>query len=147
MSKQYRLRPTALVAVGILFVFAGCAKPIPIVRGTVSIDGTPLSNGSVTFESTDGVSPTVGTTITDGAFEVPTTSQITPGKMKVTIRGSMKTGKQVQAAPPAPKGLMIDELVYYPTLGGQPDVREAEIVEGENDLKFDIPAKAFTKSK
>ncbi|MCE9566299.1 MAG: DUF2460 domain-containing protein [Planctomycetes bacterium] len=148
MSKMCGLRPITLGAVGFLVItVAGCGKPVPIVRGTVAVDGVPLSSGSVTFESVDGSTPSVGTTITDGSFDVPVSSQITPGKKKVTIRGSMKTGKQVQAAPPAPKGVMVDDLIFYPPPGGKPEVREADINEGENDLRFDLTAKSFEKPK
>jgi len=101
----------------------------------------------VTFESLDGASPTIGTKITDGTFDIPVSSNITAGKKKVTIRGSMKTGKQVQASPPAPKGVMVDDLIFYPPPGGQPEVREAEVVDGDNELKFDLAAKSFVKPK
>jgi hypothetical protein len=148
MGITNRLRSVALRAVGLLVVtMAGCGKPVPIVRGTVSVDGVPLSSGSVTFESLDGASPSVGTTITDGTFEVPVSSNITPGKKRVTIRGSMKTGKQVQATPPAPRGVMVDDLIYYPPPGGQPEVRDAEVNEGDNELRFELTAKQPGKVK
>lgn len=131
----------------LIFSLTGCGNGAAVVRGTVTVDGTPMSDGSVTFEPADGDGPSVGTGVTDGQFELPATSRMKPGVKKVTIRGSIKTGKKVQAAPPAPAGIMVDDLKFYPPPGGQPEVREAEVKEGENELRFDLKAKPAEKPK
>ena len=139
--------PLAVVGAFVMFVLAGCGPRPAVVRGTVSVDGVALSGGSLTFEPVDGVGPSVGTEITDGRFELPATSKMLPGKKKVVVRGSIKTGKQVQAAPPAPPGVMVDDLKFYPSPGGQPGTQEVEVKEGENELRIDLTEKQPEKLK
>jgi hypothetical protein len=57
-------------------VCVGCDRPGPpvgMVRGTVTLDGTPLPDGQVTFFSIDDTKPPAGGPISDGriAVEVP----------------------------------------------------------------------------
>lgn len=137
----------AVGGVFVLLVLPGCGGGPAVVRGTVTVDGTPLSSGSLTFEPADGVGPSVGTEITDGQFELPAASKMTPGKKKVVVRGSIKSGKKVQAAPPAPPGIMVDDLRFYPAPGGQPETKEVEVKEGENDLRIELTEKKSEKSK
>ncbi len=148
MVGQFRVKQiTATFGACLLISLTGCGNGAAVVRGTVAVDGVALSDGSVTFEPVDGEGPSVGTGVTDGQFELPATSRMKPGVKKVTIRGSIKTGRKVQAAPPAPPGIMVDDLKFYPPPGGQPEVREAEVKEGENELRFDLRAKSAEKSR
>jgi hypothetical protein len=127
-----------------LVLLAGCGGPTAVVRGKVTIDGSPASDGSVNFEPADGVGPTVGAKVTDGIYEITSAQKMLPGKKKVVVRASSKTGKQVPAGPPSPPGTMMDELLFHPRAGAQPDIREVEIKDGENEFDvalISIPAK------
>jgi hypothetical protein len=137
----------AVVGVFAIFTITGCGPPPAVVRGTVGVNGAALSSGSITFEPADGVGPSVGTEITDGRFELPATSRMQPGKKRVVVRGSIKTGKQVPAAPPAPAGVMVDDLKFYPSPGGQPETREVEVKEGVNELRIELTDKGAEKPK
>jgi len=149
MDNHYLLPLSYRTVIALLLVFSviGCGDGTAVVRGTVAVNGEPMSDGSVTFEPADGNGRSVGTQITDGRFEVPAGSRMTPGNKKVTIRGSIKTGKQVPAAPPAPPGVMVDDLKFYPPPGGQPEIKEAEVKEGDNELRFELTAKQPGKAK
>lgn len=129
-----------VVASGVL-TLAGCGgEPTAAVSGIVTVGGKPLSEGSIHFELADGASQSAGATITDGKYELLESANLRPGKVHVTIRGAIKTGKQVEAGPPSPKGTMIDEVNIYPPIGIQPVPQDAELVAGENQKSFDLPA-------
>ena len=121
-----------------LVMLAGCGGPTAVVHGKVTIDGSPASDGSINFEPADGVGPTVGAKVTDGVYEVTSTQKMLPGKKRVVVRASSKTGKQIPAGPPAPPGTMMDELLFHPKPGMQPDTREVEIKDGDNELDISL---------
>ena len=147
MLNCYRSLRIAVCGGLLLVALPGCGNSTPVVHGTITVNGEALSDGSVTFEPVDGASASVGAKISEGNFEVPATSRMTPGMKKVTIRGSIKTGRLVQAAPPAPIGVMVDELTFYPPPGGQPELREVEVREGDNELRFEMTVKKTAKKK
>ncbi|WP_439627813.1 hypothetical protein [Gemmata sp.] len=134
-----RLAPgSSVLGCLVLFGVAGCGAPGPSARGTVTVNGEALSDGSVSFEALDGASASVGAKVTDGGFVVPESAGMRPGPKRVTIRGSIKTGRLVQAAPPAPPGVLVDDLKYLPPHGGRPEVREVEVRDGDNEFRFEI---------
>lgn len=130
----------AAVAWGLL-VLTGCGGgPVAVVSGTITVAGKPLSEGSIHFEPVQGDGKATGANIVDGHYQLSEDVGMPPGRKRVTIRGAIKTGKQVQASPPAPKGQMIDEVEIYPPIGVEPKVQEVEIVAGESNQSFDLPA-------
>ncbi|VTR99239.1 hypothetical protein [Tuwongella immobilis] len=135
-----------LVGIGLMGLL-GCGPSGAVVMGTVTLDGKPVDDGSITFEPADGQGASVGSTITAGKFQVDSTQGMLPGKKKVTIRASQKTGKQVAASPPAPAGTMVDEVRIFPPRGTAPPVESAEIKPGDNQLEFALQSKPTGKSK
>jgi len=82
-----------LIVLMILFCFAGCSNNNPLgrvaIRGNVTLDGKPLEQGSIQFESMPGVQPTIltGGTIRQGAFSIPAANGLAPDQeYKVCIR-------------------------------------------------------------
>jgi hypothetical protein len=61
---------TAAVATVLL---AGCDRRMAKVRGEVLLDGKPLAEGTIRFESIAGTGPTAGDIIENGRFEVEAT--------------------------------------------------------------------------
>jgi hypothetical protein len=133
------MRPRGLWVLLVVFV-AGCGASTPI-QGTVTLDGHPVSDGSISFEPADGAGPSFGAAITEGRFQVSREAPVTGGTKRVRIRGSIKTGKRVAAGPPLPPGTMTDEVRYYPGPGVKEELREVEVVAGRvNDLQFELKA-------
>ncbi|MCZ2341365.1 MAG: hypothetical protein LC104_06155 [Bacteroidales bacterium] len=124
-----------------LFVLTGCGGgPVAIVSGTITVAGKPLTEGSIHIEPAQGEGQATGAKIVDGHYTIAEDVGMPPGEKHVTIRGSIKTGKQVEAGPPTPKGTMIDEIIIYPPIGMQPDVHTITVEAGENTQSFDLPA-------
>jgi len=141
-----RLHGGVVIALAMLALI-GCGPNGATIRGTVTLDGKPLSEGTIRFESVEAGSSSAGTGIKEGRYEMLPASELLPGKKQVTIRGVMKTGKQIPAGPPAPPGEMIDEVKQYPARGAVPEPRDAEIKAGENELNFELTTKGSAKGK
>ena len=121
----------------VLFVlFCGCGSKLPIVEGTVTLDGVPLENAKVVFQAPDRPMA-VATTDASGRYDVRTGSQrgMAAGSYKIAISAYetkdagnespipiLSTPKQYNSA--ATSGLSVD------------------IVAGHNDnVNFDLQTK------
>lgn len=85
----------------LLTLSSGCGsdgnKPGVELKGSVTLDGTPLSTGAITFiPINQGTS--VGATITEGAYLIPAAQGAQAGEYRVEIDSSQPTGKQIQSA-------------------------------------------------
>jgi len=83
------LSPLVLAAA---LALAGCGdgSQLPKVSGSVSVDGTPVAKGSISFIPTAGQGPTTGAEILAGKYA----SQAPLGEAKVEIRVPKVVGKK-----------------------------------------------------
>jgi hypothetical protein len=93
-----------------LAAMSGCGDGRVIVRGVVNVDKQPIEEGSIAFEPADAQGPTTGGIIKDGKYELIGNAAAIPGEKIVRIAGVRKTGKMVEAGPPAPKGTLIPQM-------------------------------------
>jgi hypothetical protein len=94
-----------------LLAFAvGCSDGKVIVRGVVNVDGQPIETGMISLEPADGQGPTTGGEIKSGKYELIGNAAAIPGEKIVRISGVRKTGKMMEAGPPAPKGTLIAQM-------------------------------------
>jgi hypothetical protein len=98
----------AVVLTPALACLLGCGGGTVRVKGAVTFDGKPVDEGSISFESADGKGPSLGGKIEAGRYEVAGDGGA--GKKVVRIRGTLKTGRKVEAGPPVPKGVLVDEI-------------------------------------
>ena len=90
-----------VVLVGLLIllgpVLCGCGggglDRLP-VAGSVTLDGNPLADGSITFIPT-GEGVTAGGKIADGQYEIPRSDGPVPGSHQVRINASEPTGETI----------------------------------------------------
>jgi hypothetical protein len=125
----------------LLFAALGCGGSTT-VNGEVQIDGTPVENGTITFEPADGKGPVVGGPITHGHYEVTGL----PGKKNVLITSSRSTGKKVPAGPPAPAGTMVDEVVVFPPPGKKHEPKSVELAPGSNTFSVQLTSSGASPS-
>jgi hypothetical protein len=92
-------------------VLTGCGDGKVIVRGDVKVDGEPIEEGSISLEPADGQGPTTGGMIKEGKYELTGNAAVAPGHKIVRIVGLRKTGKMIEAGPPAPRGTLIPQMV------------------------------------
>lgn len=128
----------------LLLFLAGCFQRDiqgAAVSGKVSIDGIPLSQGSISFIPTDGTKgPVGGGEIKDGRYDIP--SSVVIGTNRVEIRGRIRTGRMVEAIPPAQPGSMVEEMKEaVPPKFNSRSALKVTVESGENLLDFPLETK------
>lgn len=123
------------IAIAGTLLLAGCGKSAPAVNGTVTWDGAPVEEGTISFAPSDGKGASSGAAISAGKYRVAGQAGLTPGKKTVSIQAVRKTGKKIPAGPPAPAGTTVDETVR---LAG---TDSCEIVPGDNQRDFQLKSK------
>jgi hypothetical protein len=86
---------------------AGCdGSGLADVSGTVTVDGTAIEEGAITFYPVDGQGQTAGGPIKDGKYSVP----VSVGLMKVSISYPKAIGKKkLYNTPESPEGIIWKE--------------------------------------
>ena len=81
-----------VVTLILIAALAGCGDGSGVVKGTVTLDGQPVSNGGITFVKTEGGLIREGAVIKDGSFE----ARMPPGKYRIELTGQKVVGKRKQ---------------------------------------------------
>ena len=110
------------------------------VRGRVTLDGSPLATGGITFEPTKGTrGPKAGGEIVNGGVTITTANGPAIGTNLVRVSSLQPTGKKV---PGGLTGELIDELAeIVPKHYNTATTLEVEIKKGRNDLNLDLQSK------
>jgi len=132
MAKSRCSRVFLVIASSWLVFAAGCGPPSLTLEGTVTWDGSPVETGTISFMPADGRGPSIGGELKDGRYRVRAGKDTAVGAKTVAITGIRKTGKMVEAGPPAPAGTMVDDLQSISS------TESCEIVDGENKHDFDL---------
>jgi hypothetical protein len=88
-------------------VTIGCGSKRPVVEGSVTLDGVPITAGAIRLVPADGKGPTAGGGIMAGRYRVETTA----GPKKVWINFAQKDGTKVLDPEAMGSGRMIDRYV------------------------------------
>lgn len=118
-----------LMLVGIIGCGRGDGRQA--VEGTVSIDGTPLVEGAISFRPRNGQGPSAGGLVVQGKFVVPAENGLLPGEYQVQVIAMRATGKTIQDPQKGP----VPELVPVRFANPPADVTVQE--DGTN--VFDVP--------
>jgi hypothetical protein len=120
----------------LIFGILGCGgddviegPPTHKVTGTVTLDGTPVAKGEISFESEEDTKVGVSSVaeIKDGKYEVAATV----GKKKVKISARTETGpKDATGVAPSKESI--------PAKYNEQTTLEFEVKEGENKKDFDL---------
>jgi hypothetical protein len=88
-------------------VTIGCGSKRPVVEGSVTLDGVPITAGAIRLVPADGKGPTAGGGIMAGRYRVETSA----GPKKVWITFAQKDGTKVLDPEEMGSGRMIDRYV------------------------------------
>jgi hypothetical protein len=113
------------------------------VSGTITLDGEPLESGSILFVPIEGtMSPSAGSDIVEGDYDVARARGPKAGIFRVEIRSQRKSGRKVQAPPPAAKGVLAEEWIEaVPARYNRESTLRIELQSGDNPLNFDLKSK------
>lgn len=85
------MKKNSVLSILLMILTSGCQEDGKVrVFGTVTLDGQPVSNGSITFEAADGGPGAFSGGIIEGSYEL----QSTPGSKKVLISAYRPLGAQ-----------------------------------------------------
>jgi hypothetical protein len=128
-------RSTRLATVAVAAILAaGCAKPnIGTVAGTVTVDGSPATRGSIAFFPANRKSPTAGSEIVDGRYS----AEVALGTARVEIRVPKVLGeKKLYNTPDSPKQKILAESL--PAKYNDQTELKVEVQPGENHQDFSL---------
>ena len=136
------LLPRFCVVLIALFVAGGCGSSGPEraeVSGIVTLNGQPVSEGSINFFPTAGnTGPEAGGEIRAGKYHIPRAKGPVLGKNRVELRSFQKSGRKIQD-PTAPPGTMTEEITnVFPAEYNKDSTLLREIQKGKNELPFEI---------
>ena len=95
LARSARLGAAAVLGLVALALVPGCAPAGATVHGTVTLDGAPLDDASISFVPKDGGQKQAGwATIAGGKYEIPGTAGLGTGTFRVEIRASRATGEK-----------------------------------------------------
>lgn len=101
------LRAGLAAALGLLLVLAGCggdsAQP---VRGRVTLDGEPVTMGSIVFMPLSSGGAKAAAAIENGNYTIPAAQGLPTGKYRVEVSWHKPTGRKIPSADP---GMTADE--------------------------------------
>lgn len=135
----------SMVMVASLSIGCGGAGNIEraAAEGTVTVDGQPLSEGTITFLPNQSTKGTLARgTIKDGKFQLPASEGPVVGSHRVEITSMKKTGKTISV-----EGVNTEEVIQsIPELYNVQSSLTAEIKSGTNTLPaFELKGKIEKK--
>ena len=111
MKRHAHARPLKMLAgfaLCVLALFAGCGPlrtKLPVVRGTITLDGAPVAKGSILFFPADFVGAPAEGAIKDGQF----VALVPAGAKRVVIQAPRVLGK-AKAFDSMPESMLADVI-------------------------------------
>jgi hypothetical protein len=135
-----------LACAGLLLGCSSGGLRTAAVSGTVTLNGQPVAEGSITFIPVEGTTgPERGAVIKDGQYSIPQAKGVVVGKNRVELRSIQKSGKKIQD-PTKPPGTLIDELAEaFPPECNSKSTLVRDIQAENNTLNFAIDTKQAGK--
>lgn len=145
-KRRLNLAILVFAAFGLAVGCSGPSDDLPreAVYGTVTLDGQPLANGTITFMPAGGGGTGGGSEIKDGSFSISRDAGLVPGNYNVAINASAKReerAKPEQVGGTRKESQLAKELI--PAKFNSKTVLKAEIKKGggNDNLKFDLESK------
>lgn len=143
---------TALALAHLLWL-SGCGGPSgperALVRGTVTLDGVPIAEGTIVFLPDEGLQgPSTGGKIQDGAFLLPRDVGPILGPHRIEIQAvriegtSQIEGVSGAESGPSAGGSVDNVVMYIPEKYNTKSILKEVIKPGENELLFDLVTKS-----
>jgi hypothetical protein len=138
ISTRFTNRRSCWLVIALL-VLAGCGSDRVPVGGVATFNGEPVLAGTITLEPADDKGVATGARIIDGKYAIADDAAPQPGKKKVRIFASRKTGRCIQAAF-SPPGALADEIErYIPDIYNTRTILTCEISrDGSRQIDFNL---------
>lgn len=134
-----RLRCVLTSGLFALLILAGCNSGNPTkgtVEGTITVDGQPAGDGSISFVPLDGKSPTAGGKIEAGTYR----AEVPLGRSKVEIRIPKQVGERKAYNTPDSHMIPVIKEVLPGKYNDYSEL-EVEVKPGSSQCNFDLLSK------
>jgi hypothetical protein len=112
----------------------GCGDDKGTVQGTVTFDGQPVADGTVTFVKSEGGVAREGAVIKDGSFQ----ARVPPGKYKIEVNAQKIVSKKKQLGfDRKEEEVNVTEELFPERYNTKTELSE-EIKPGPNTVKLDL---------
>lgn len=119
----------------VVVCISGCSDDgLTAVSGTVTFDGEPVADGSISFMPVDGNGITAGGIIENGKYK----ARVSPGEMAIQIHASREVKKDNPTAEEIERGLDSDMVPYIPSQYNLESTLKETIDGTNNELNFDL---------
>jgi hypothetical protein len=106
------------------------------VAGKITVDGTPLEEGSIVFVPTEGTAgPTAGGRIRNGSYAIGSKKGPVVGTARIEIRAVRETGKISTHGFDAGQK---ERVQYIPTRYNEDSQLRSDLKRGRNSLDFEL---------
>lgn len=144
---MFVLRRLILILFALLCVgFTGCGGgppglPRASVSGTVTWEGAPIKEGTITFVPIgDTKGAPAAAIIRDGKYTLDAGSGPMLGTNRIEIIANRETGETIKAVPPATQDIRKVEQ-FIPRKFNQSSTLEKKVAAGKNEFNFELTAK------
>ncbi len=130
-------RPTRALACCLVFL-AGCGGATSSVAGTVTLDGTQIDSGTVTFVPQSGDGAKFAGHVAEGKYAIAADRGAKPGKYKVELTWDKKTGKKKSDGD---GGFTFETVQSLPPQFNTASTQTAEVKSGAQTIDFPLTSK------
>lgn len=127
-----------ILASFLLLSTIGCAEQSDEVEvsGNITIDGEPISQGTISFVAVDGIAATGGGVIKDGVY----TARVLPGEKSVMVLGNKLVGTEplYEGVPDSPTRNKYETVTPPAYNAAHLTPLKATITEPQDDLDFEL---------
>lgn len=117
----------------------GCAEQAASIHGKVTLDGEPVTAGSISFLPASSGGRKAAAAIEQGAYSIPATEKLLPGSYRVEISWHKPTGRKIASADPGMTAEETREVV--PAKFNTESTLTVEISGGEAEKDFALTSR------
>ena len=133
------------IVVALLAVVLGCQRdPLgrQTISGNVTLDGVPLTYGSITFEPQQSKSTSSGAMIQEGSYAIAQAKGLPPGKYLVRIsKVKPADTKNIMPGQMSPTGFIPGTELVPPRYNSQSGLTVTVTADGPNRFDFELKSR------
>jgi hypothetical protein len=133
---SFRTMRSLMACLAILVGLVGCGRSdgLLTIRGTVTFDGQPVEEGSISLMPVDGRGVTGGGLISKGSYSAETS----PGEMAVQIYAYKTVVKENPSQEEIERGLTADRMEVLPPVYNRQSKLRITVSDAQKNFDFDL---------
>jgi len=136
MNKKHCVWTCCVLATVIVFATTGCgdSSGLSKISGSVTFDGEPIEEGSISFMPAGGKGVAAGGVIKGGKY----TAEVSPGELSVQIHGTKTVEKENPTEEEVARGLASEKVEIIPAKYHQESTLKITVAKSGETHDFDL---------